>query len=124
MEPYVLSLFLGLLTFCLSLLLRHRLTLWRDKRKEFNEVATALREVLLKERNTQSPMLGGIDEIAADRLAAAMPFWRRRAFTRAWKAYRDSKKNTCQDALGQAFYIDPGDVVARIDKLLRFTERR
>ena len=46
MEPNLFS----LLTFLLGLFLGHRLTLWRDRRKEFNDIAQPIRDVLLKER--------------------------------------------------------------------------
>ena len=45
MEQYLIS----LLTFCLGTLVGHRLPLWRERRKEFNEIAIPIRITLTKQ---------------------------------------------------------------------------
>lgn len=120
MNPYLLS----FLTFCLGLFLGHRLALWRDRRKEFNEIAQPLREVLLKERDRASPLVKGLGVIEADRLESLLPFWRRRAFRNDWKVYCESKKSTFCDSIGQSYYKNTESIVTHIDNILRYTKRK
>lgn len=120
MSPYLLS----FLTFCLGLLLGHRLSLWRDRRKEFNEIAQPLREVLPKERDSASPLAQGLGVIEAGRLESLLPFWRRRAFRNDWKVYCELKKSTGRDSIGQSFYKNTESIVAQIDNVLRHTRRK
>lgn len=116
--------FLSLLTFCLGLLVGHRLTLSREKRKEFNEIAQALREILLKERSGPSPNSAGIGKIDADHLESAMPTWKRSSFRKTWEAYRKSKEETFQDSVGQPFYKNPENIISHIDNVLNYTKRQ
>lgn len=115
---------LSFLTFCLGLFLGHRLALWRDRRKEFNEIAEPLREVLLKERDSASPLAKGLGVIEADRLESLLPFWRRRTFRNDWKVYCESKKSTYRDSIGQCFYKNNESIVAQIENILRYTRRK
>ncbi|MBX7228460.1 MAG: hypothetical protein K1X48_02490 [Burkholderiaceae bacterium] len=118
------SVIVGIITFCLGVIFGHRLTLWRDKRKEFNEIAQPIRETLLKEREIRSPIASGIGAIDADRLEFAMPFWRRCGFRKAWESYQNSKKETYQDSVGQSFYKTPENIALHIDNVLRYTKRQ
>lgn len=120
MEPNILS----LLTFCLGLILGHRLTLWRDKRKEFNDISQPLRDILLKERGYTSPNASGIGIIDADTLESVLPFWKRRAFRNSWDAYKQSKNETWQDSCGQPFYTHPENIILHIDNILSYTRRQ
>jgi hypothetical protein len=121
MEPYLLS----LLTFFFGLFLGHRLTLWRDRRKEFNDIAQPIRDVLLKEIENPTPYSVGPSKIDADRLESVLHFWQRRAFRNCWLTYEKSKQESVyQDPVGQCFYKTTENVVASIDNVLRYTRRK
>lgn len=120
MEPY-----LSLLTFFLGLFLGHRLTLGRDRRKEFNEIVQPIRDVLLKERESPTPYSVSPSKIDADRLESVLHCWQRRAFRNSWLAYGKSKQEgVYQDSVGQCFYQTTESVVSSIDKVLRYTRRK
>jgi hypothetical protein len=116
--------FLSLLTFCLGLFVGHRLTLSRDRRKDFNEVAQPLREILLKERCGPSPNSAGIGKVDADRLESVIPIWKRSSFKKAWEAYCKSKEEIFQDPIGQPFYKNPENIISHIDNVLNYTKRQ
>jgi hypothetical protein len=72
--------------------LAHRLNLWRDKRKEFNEIAQPIRELLLQKRNAYSPNTLGLTAVKADQLEAVLPWWRRHDFHSTFNAYKRYKE--------------------------------
>jgi hypothetical protein len=114
MDPYLLS----LLTFFLGLILGHRLTLWRDKRKEFNEIAQPIRVKLLNEREAVDTIVPGPSEIDADQLEGMLPLWNRRRFRKTWDAYCCGKEQTTQDSFGGLSYANPEQIIEHIDRLL------
>lgn len=103
----------------------HLLTLSRDRRKEYNEVAAAARQALTSEiRNPGSD--AGLDKLGLERLVFAQSRFRRRACQRAVDAYNESRKgNVAQEPkYGAPFLIDAARVRAAIEVLLPFTEPR
>jgi hypothetical protein len=121
MNPYLIN----TLSFLVGLLLGHRLALWRDKRKELNDIADPIRALLFKERNRPSPMFAGPTEIDADRLQYALPFWRRRSFSNAWNAYQQAKQQGIgRGPCGSCYFVNPDNIVSHIDAVLAYTVKR
>jgi hypothetical protein len=102
----------------------HRLALWRDRRKEFNEIAQPIRELLLKERNAGSPNQPGLTALKADQIENVLPWWEKRSFRSTWNAYEKSKENITRDSMGGVSYEDFDEIAGHIDGLLRYTKRR
>lgn len=119
------SVIVGIITFCLGVIFGHRLTLWRDRRKEFNDIAMPIRAALLKERERPSPMVSGLSAVDADALAGVLPFWSRRRFRKHWEGYRDAKHNSVErDSVGGCYFANTEQIVEHIDRVLSFTRRR
>ena len=82
------SIIVGLITFLLGLLLGHRLTLWRDRRKEFNNLTNEfyfkLKEII---------ECGAISNVSihADRVERFIPFYKRHRFRKCVKRYEQSQ---------------------------------
>lgn len=116
---------LNLLCFLFGVLVGHRLSLWRDRRKEFNDVSQPLRELLLEEQRRLTPTQPGVTLLDADRLLGVLPWRRRRGFRAAWHAYSQAKQaSTKHDGLGAASFAAPEEVARRIARLLRYTGRK
>jgi hypothetical protein len=122
MEPYLLSLF----TFFLGLFFGHRLTLWRDQRKEFNDITQPIRAALLKERTNPIPYTAGPSEIDADLLESALPIWKRRGFRKALDAYHQAKKkNIVQEkTYGTCSFANTEEIIQHINYVLHYTTRK
>lgn len=121
------SLVVGLLTFLLGLLLGHRMTLWREHRKEFNEVAARIRVALKSRRSEPRPYVGTackIDAADLERFERLLGGGKRAKFRRAWTNYQAERERTEQDSYGQAFYQNPEVVAASLDQLIPFTSLR
>ena len=120
------SVVVGFFTFLLGLFLGHRLTLGRDKRKEFNDIAQPIREILLKERKALSPHFAGLGEIDADRLESVLYCWQRRGFRRTLNDYRQEKEQSIANdpTYGSVSYSTTGAIVERIERLLRYVDRK
>ena len=117
----------GLLTFLGGLLIGHRMTLSRDRRKEFNEVAARIR-VALKSR-TQSPRpyfgtSGRIDGTDMELFLHLLSALSRRKFEQAWSRYEAECKNTNTDSLGGVSYKNPETVVEHLNEALNFASLR
>ena len=59
------TLYLGLLTFLLGLLVGNRMSLWRERRKEFNEVAVRIRVALKSRAKDPQPSFSNNEKIDA-----------------------------------------------------------
>lgn len=121
MEPYLLSLF----TFFLGLFFGHRLTLWRDRRKEFNDIAQPIRAMLLEEKERPTPYFVGPSEIDADQLESVLSFWQRHRFRNSWNAYRHAKKKSVErDSYGGCLFGNTDEIIQHIEYVLRYTTRK
>jgi hypothetical protein len=119
------SVIVGIITFCLGVIFGHRLTLWRDRRKEFNDIAQQVRIALLNEKGNLSPIRGGIGEIEADMLESVLPFFKKRRFRHYWNEYKEAKKQaTLRDSVGGCYFGSTDEIIVHIEKLLSFTERQ
>jgi hypothetical protein len=112
-SPYI-----PFLTFLLGLLLGHRFALFRDKRKELNELVGPVRRELSAEAERPSPMRAGIRGDDVDAIAARLHWINRRRFLKACESYWQAKQQTEKDALGQPFHDDPESIRQAVQVLL------
>lgn len=112
------------LTFLLGLFLGHRLSLWRERRKEFNEVAVRIRVVLMAHQADLRPYRKSVDSADLEVFRHLLPARKKLSFARAWTAYEAAEANTVQDAYGQSSYGNPESVAAALRRLIRFTSLR
>lgn len=118
------SAIIGLLTFLLGLIVGHRMTLWREQRKEFNEVAARIRVALksrLKSSRPRFGTFGKIDAIDIEIFEHLPGRWKRWGFRRAWHNYETACEQTVQDAYGQSSYRNPYIVSQALDKVVSYT---
>ena len=121
------SIVVGLLTFFLGLLLGHRMSLWRDRRKEFNEVAAKIRVALKSRRNSPRTGFGTAGKIETKDMEVFIHLlgsWKRARFQRAWRLYEEECPRIKQDASGQTFYENPEAIAAAIDRVIPYTVLR
>lgn len=122
-SPAVIAL-LAIAAALFGVLANHRLSLHREQRKEFNELAAPIREKLVNEASSLAPYVSGVslEEWTilghylknADRIASSA------AFSEYWAA-KGARRN---DAYGQVYYEDPERLKACIDRLLRYVGPR
>lgn len=109
----------GALGFFSGLLLGHRLTLGRDKRNEYNNLALPIRERLIAARtdNTPQPCLPSAQEL--DTLSFYLGLRGKKRLQRALSEYRSAyEQQTRKDSFGQLIWNDPAPALAAIDSLL------
>lgn len=107
----------------------NRLSISRDRRKEFNKIAESLAVALTQERNFPG-VDTTIDFFAFRRVLNRWElFW----FDKYLKEYEQAKKNAQIDppeqnelftVIGSGRYHNPNPIVKSIDKLLKFTKRK
>jgi len=117
---------ISLMTFFLGLFLGNRLSIGRDKRKEFNAIAEPIRVILFKEKQNPTPYTKGIDDIDIFKLRELLPLWRRVGFDITVKRYRENKseKNTVTKSPGVVYFINTEKVINNIETLLKFTKKK
>ena len=121
------SIVVGLFTFFLGLLLGHRMSLWRERRKEFNEVAVKIRVALKSRRDRPSTRFSKASEIESKDMEVfvhSLSSWKKARFQRTWNAYESECTRTKQDALGQTSYEDSEAVAAALDRAIPYTTLR
>lgn len=118
----------GVLTALIGFFCGHRVALWRDRRKEFNEVADILFRALLTEKKGMagpSPLVAGpsIEDFHVFR--RHLGWLRRRQFDIALRDYQKAKgpENHTRNVVGDVFYEDDLRVSYAINRLIEFTER-
>lgn len=77
----------SLLTFALGLFLGHRLTLWRERRKEFNAAAMPIRRWLLDLAESPSPFRRQPSNIEMDAFLSRLSRWKRNKFQSTLNQY-------------------------------------
>ena len=121
------TLTVGLLTFLFGLLLGHRMNLWREKRKEFNEVATRILVALKSRQRSPQPYFTTEEKISGKDMETFQHLlhpWKRSSFKAAWAAYQAECDDLTRDSVGQAFYSRPDAVGKALDKLIRYSGLR
>ena len=97
------------LSFCLGLLLGHRLTLGRDKRQEWNPIAREYREIL--ERQIEAAQYGniasGIREVTSEALFYLGP-WERSRFRRRMGQYEKATQDASDSSRTNRGIADAG----------------
>ena len=97
------SIIVGLFTFCIGLILGHRLALGRDLRKEFNETTNETYFELI--RSIKNDSTGGI-KIDCIRIEHYMPWYSRRSFRKCVERYQSS----IQGHGASTYHVETGTV--------------
>ncbi|MFO7970460.1 MAG: hypothetical protein R6U40_01775 [Desulfobacterales bacterium] len=123
------DLIIKILIFLFGMVIGNWLAIGRDKRKEFNEIADAVYSALDKEAANirgNGAVVDGPDYAALSNLRRRLPFYNKNKFNNAVENYKKQKseKNWKQDGYGQAFYIQPENVLSSIDELKKYTNRK
>ena len=101
----------------------HRFTLWGAQRKEFNELADPLFIKLSKER--ENPGGCFVTSMELEVFSRRLPSRKRKGFNRRKEEYYKAKnENLGVDAYGGPIYHDTTSIVAAIDELIKFTNRK
>jgi hypothetical protein len=117
------SIIFGLITFFLGLILGHRLSLGRDKRKEFNEVSTPIRHALLQqiailESGRTANKISDSDFI---QLGMYLNFWKVSCYRKTLVAYKESQNKCGHTGEDGSFVIDNlSDYIKQSHKLLAY----
>jgi hypothetical protein len=119
------NIIVGLITFFLGLILGHRLSLGRDKRKEFNDAAAPIREWILYEidlfdtsaYNNPEP-----DIIQLDIFVNCLHWWHRKRFRDVYEKQKNARNKIYQkDGM---FYRDNEAIVKYLHACLSYTNRK
>lgn len=118
------SILLSLLTFLIGVLVGNRMSIDRDKRKEFNEAAKPIRAWLLSEVTQPSPYRHHPNVVQIDTFVSYLPFWKRRGFRKAYKRQDCARQEALEkDSMGSVFYKDDSYIRESLNALLPYTER-
>lgn len=115
---------LNIVSFLIGLLVGHRLALFRDKRKEFNDLTAPVRVALYRIRNT----LTFIEEISGDDMfliRERLWFWQRKGFDLAYADYKRSRGSDNYDFHAGGGSVRDRDLIVRsIDALIKYLKIR
>jgi hypothetical protein len=112
------------LSFCLGLVLGHRLTLWRDRRKEFNEVALRIRTGMKARLADLRPFHAKLEADDIELFVHLLGWRKRRGFEKAWANYELKCKDLGRTGLGDVYYKDTDTLADAIRKVLPYTSLR
>ncbi len=105
-------------------LVYNRLSIDRDRRREFNDLINPIRSELLSVKNNPRSGLTGTWGIALSIICEKLPFWKRKGFNRAIENYKKSKSseniNTNIDGMGGWSYKDAEWIVHAVNDLLKY----
>lgn len=103
LDPTLLALF----TFAVGLLIGHRLSLGREKRKEFNEAVQPFRTIFLAESENPSAYRELPARSELDLMLQLMLPWKRRGFRKTLDAFHQAKcAAEVRNELGGVLYND------------------
>ncbi|MEW8139128.1 MAG: hypothetical protein AB2761_18855 [Candidatus Thiodiazotropha endolucinida] len=118
---------ISVLTFLLGLIFGHRFALFRDRRKEYNEIADIVYSSLLEEKKhaEREMITKGPTEEDFQHLLRRSYFIRRMMIKKSLDTYRTAHMNVIIDrsSSGQPIYRNVNDVVIAINKLIRSVGR-
>jgi len=114
---------LSLLTFCVGLIVGHRLSIGRDKRKEYNVAAARIIATLESRLAGRYVDLAGPDDwIVFEHL---LPPLKRGRWQRARKAYEDALTDTVREpTYSSVSNRNPDNVTARLKELVALISLR
>jgi len=114
---------IGFISMLIGGLVGHRLTYWRDRRKEFADAVQPIRARLIKDRSHNHYSL--LSSVEIDLLNRLLPFRKRRGFRAAVASYETSiNDNTAQDSIGGMTYAKTEPIDTGFKVLLRYTHWR
>ena len=115
----------ALIVMLLAIIANHQLTLHRERRNDFNEIAAPIREFVARDCSKPNIMTG-VRDYDFDRLITVQHWWRRRACREAVERYQRSKRDSiaADPQYGSAYCADPESVKAAAETLLPFTDPR
>jgi hypothetical protein len=115
----------GALGFLSGLLLGHWLSLGRDRRKEYNDIAQPIRDQLLRARDTTRPRIWGMSAADLDALSFYLGPIRRGRLMRSMAAYKTAcDEQRRQNSYGELQWENPDPIVAAVDGVLSAIKRR
>jgi hypothetical protein len=117
---------LSVVTFLIGLIAGNRLALGRDRRKEFNEAAQAIRDTLVMQKKRIRPTSPSPTVVEIDRFEQLLPLWKRRGFRAAFEHYLRSRREceAREPLMGGVVYTDPAPIHASIEHILKYTKLR
>jgi hypothetical protein len=119
------SVLLGLFTFAAGLLIGHRLSLGRDKRKEFNEAVQPIRAYFLAESENPSAYRKQPLTSELDLLFYKIHVWDRRKLRKAIAAFHVEKQAAeVRNKLGEVLYGETKTIKEAANHVLRCTRFR
>ncbi len=118
----------GIVIFLLGLLLGNWLSIGRDRRREFNEIADEVNTILRKERERAVERLvsDGISFEQFQHLKRRVSCFSARGLNKAISAYNVARGPEFWelDSFGQPHYIEPEKIIVAIDALLGYVHRK
>lgn len=119
------GIFLAFLTTLLVAFIAHRLTIGRDRRKEFNDIVIPIRNRLLDESRSPHPMRAVFQGNDFDNLLICLPHWRRSGLRNAFSIYEKAKQdNAARDSYGGVYYAIPANVSNAAKSMLKYVTPR
>jgi len=117
---------ISLVTGLIGLLVGNWQAIGRDKRKEFNAIAERITIVLLKARERLSPRSEWPNKKDIHFFREALPFWRRRRFDAALRAYIQAHGDvkSAEDEYGDTSYANTSLIAQCIDRLMKLSKKR
>lgn len=118
LDDFLRSPALPVMTFLFGLVAGHWLTIHRDRRKEYNELVTPLRQKIGPETRGLVPGRPFISRHDADAIGARMNAFSRHKFIKACERYWQAEKQQYQDELGQPLYRNQDAVRQAVQQLI------
>lgn len=121
--------FVEILLLLVGFILGSWFEIWRDKRKEFNEIADVVNQTLnreLESLKTANGVTKGPSDADFEKLRRRLYWFNRRGFEKVLKNYQANKssENWDYNELNEPYYKDTEKIISSINTLLSYTKRR